>query len=187
MDRLDDGALFDRSRIVELLGELGRRLDRSGIHAEVFIVGGGAMALAYNRDRLTRDVDAVFEPKSLVYEEAHRMAEELRLPSDWLNDGVKALLPDRPDLGAQTTFASVGVSVSVASPKYLFAMKGAAARLEQDTDDLRTLAKRLGITTADQALDLLERFYDRARLTQKSQFVIEALFDGSEQSASTRR
>ena len=59
-------------------------------------------------------------------------------------------------------------------------MKAAAARIEEDTEDLRLLAVELGITSADQALALLERFYERARLTVKSQLVLEALFDEHE-------
>ena len=33
----------------------------------MFLVGGAAMVLAYNRNRSTRDLDAVFEPKTAVH------------------------------------------------------------------------------------------------------------------------
>ena len=36
----------------------------------MFLVGGAAMALAYSTSRVTRDLDAMFEPESLVYEMA---------------------------------------------------------------------------------------------------------------------
>ena len=36
------------------------RLARRGVVADVFIVGGAAMALAYDVTRVTRDVDALF-------------------------------------------------------------------------------------------------------------------------------
>lgn len=52
---MSEGELLGRARIVALLTELGRRLDRQGVHAEIYVVGGGAMALAYNRERVTRD------------------------------------------------------------------------------------------------------------------------------------
>ena len=167
---------FDRKRIIELIRELGSRLEDRGVRAEMFVVGGSAMALAYNRDRLTKDVDAVFEPKSVVYEQARRMAVGKGLPEDWLNDGVKGLLPDRPDTRAQTAFVAPGISVSVASPEFVFAMKAAAARVEEDTDDLGLLAQMLGITTGAQALDLVERFYNRARLSPKTQFILQEMF-----------
>jgi len=142
----------------------------------MFLVGGAAMALAYSRERTTRDLDAVFEPKSLVYEQARLLADERGLPPDWLNDGVKGLLPDRPDTGPQVTFASTGISVAVASPDYLFAMKAAAARQEADSEDLLTLAAILHLNTASEAFAMIERFYDPSRLSAKSQFFIQGAF-----------
>ena len=87
------------------------------------------MALAFSRDRVTRDLDAVFEPKMAVYEEAAAIAREHSLPDGWLNDGVEGLLPDklRPAEGS-ATFSTRGLHVGVASPQYLFAMKAQAAQ-----------------------------------------------------------
>lgn len=62
-----------RDQIVELLGELGDELDGRGVRGEMS-VGGAAMALAYNTRRATRDIDAVFEPKTVVYEVAAMLA-----------------------------------------------------------------------------------------------------------------
>lgn len=170
------GPLLGRAQIEALITELGARCAAKGIHVEMFLVGGAAMALAYSRERTTRDLDAVFEPKTLVYQEARLLADDRGLPPDWLNDGVKGLLPDRPDTGQQVTFASTGISVAVASPEYLFAMKAASARQEADSEDLLTLAALLGIAGEEQAFAMIERFYDRSRLSAKSQFFIEAAF-----------
>jgi hypothetical protein len=52
----------------------------------MFVVGGAAMALAYDAARVTRDVDAVFMPHGLVLEEARQVAEDLGLPYWWLNE-----------------------------------------------------------------------------------------------------
>jgi len=84
--------LFGPADIRALLEDLGKRLDDRGIEARLFLVGGAAMALAYGRDRVTRDLDAVFVPKAEIYEEAKRMAKDRGLPDDWLNDAVKGLL-----------------------------------------------------------------------------------------------
>ena len=52
-----------------------------GVVADVFIVGGAAMALAYDAARVTRDVDAMFKPHGIVHEEAMQVANDLGLPA----------------------------------------------------------------------------------------------------------
>ena len=79
--------MLGRDDIRHLLGELGDDLASGGIRGEMFIVGGAAMALAYNTRRSTRDIDAVFEPQTVVYEAARRVAARHapELSDDWLS------------------------------------------------------------------------------------------------------
>lgn len=165
--------LLDGDEIRDLLVELGERLSARGLRARMFLVGGAALALAFNTRRATRDLDAVFEPKSEVYDEARRMAAERGLPDDWLNDGVKGLLPDRSDIVVGSHLDTPGLSVEVASAEYLFSMKAAAARDEVDADDLRFLARHLGLTDPREAIELVERFYSPHRLKPVSQYLVE--------------
>lgn len=184
----DHTPLFDADRIRSLLTELGLRLQPRGIDARIFIVRGAAMALAYSRNRLTRDIDAVFEPNAAVYEEAQALARDLGLPPNWLNDGVKGFLPDAaPPALAAEIFSAPGMSVGIASPEYMLAMKASAARSESDRDDLKTLIELLDIRTAEQAFEVLERHYDRRRLTPKSQFVLEELVNEANSDRAPRR
>lgn len=78
--------LLDRAGIEEAFLRLGNRLQRRGIVADVYVVGGAAMVLAYDARRATRDIDAVFQPHGVVLDEAHVVAGELGLPQYWLND-----------------------------------------------------------------------------------------------------
>ena len=176
---MNEPPLLDATRIRSLLIELGARLSARDIEARLFLVGGAAMALAYHRERVTRDLDAVFEPKSEIYAEAALMAAEHGLPDGWLNDAVKALLPDRstPVEGAGT-FSADGIHVGVASAEYLFAMKAQAARIETDGDDLRTLAAHLGLRSSAEALPLLDRYYSPERLRPVTRLLLEAILDG---------
>jgi len=89
------GASFTKQRIRDLLTDLGADLNKRDIRAELFIVGGAAMALAYNTRRATRDVDAVLEPESEISAAARRVAADHDLPDDWLNDAMKGFLPVR--------------------------------------------------------------------------------------------
>lgn len=70
----DDG-LLGRTELERAFSALGDRLVRRGVVADLFIVGGAAMALAYDADRVTRDVDATFLPHGIVLEEARNVAE----------------------------------------------------------------------------------------------------------------
>jgi hypothetical protein len=54
------GVLLDREKLERAFTALGDRLVRRGIVADVFIVGGAAMALAYDATRVTGDVDSLF-------------------------------------------------------------------------------------------------------------------------------
>lgn len=171
-----DGPLLDAEQVRALLTELGARLSAQGIEARLFLVGGAAMALAFSSRRITRDLDAVFEPKREIYAHAAAIARERGLAEDWLNDSVKGLLPDKTaPVEGTASFSAPGIHVGVASAEYLFAMKAAAARLETDGADLRLLARELGITTTAQALELVERFYRPERLTAKTQLILEAI------------
>jgi hypothetical protein len=46
--------VLDRAQIEQAFTALGDRLVRRGVVADVFIIGGAAMALAYDATRVTR-------------------------------------------------------------------------------------------------------------------------------------
>lgn len=178
---MNAGPMLDGERVRSLLTELGARLADRDIEGRLFLVGGAAMALAFSRARVTRDLDAVFEPKREIYDEAAALAREHGLAEGWLNDAVKGLLPDKvAPIAGTASFSAPGIHVGVASAEYLFAMKAAAARQETDGEDLRLLAGVLGITTIAQALDLVERFYRPDRLGAKTQLFLEGILAGDE-------
>lgn len=81
--------LLDRETILRALDELASELARRQVRADVFVVGGAAIALAYDTARRTRDVDAVFTNPGTVYGAARTVARRMGLPADWLNDAVR--------------------------------------------------------------------------------------------------
>ena len=166
-----------REQIIGLLAELGQELDARGVKAQLFVVGGAAMALAYNMRRTTADVDGVFEPKAVIYEAARRVAGRYeKLPADWLNDGVKGLLPGGTDRHAKVILDLPGITVSVPSPHYLLALKVQAARIDRDQDDIRFLARETGAKTADDVLRIAEQVIGSNRLLPKAQFIVQEMF-----------
>ena len=165
-----------RNEIVGLLTELGERLHAKGVDARFYVVGGAAMLLAYGRETMTRDIDAIFEPKATVYEEARLMASEREsLGDDWLNDGVKGFVrgPD-PDV-PKVVLSAPGVSVEVASPKRLLAMKVAAARVGRDVEDILLLVDEVGVSSVEEVLDIAYSEYGDLLEARSKFVVIEAL------------
>jgi hypothetical protein len=78
----------------------------------------------------------------------------------------------------------------IASPAYLFAMTCRAMRLggvaeNADVDDIRRLAREIGVTRAPQALDLVSAFYPAQVLEPKTRFGVEEIVDGTTQDAAT--
>lgn len=168
-----------RARIVEALTALGDDLKSQQIRGQVFVVGGAAMALAYSTRRVTTGIDAVFEPKALVYRAAARVAEALDLPEDWLNDGVKAIVPGNdPD---QVPVPEIeGIEVAVASPRFLLAMKLMAMRFGEDEEDIEVLLDLAGIRRTDEALELLARVYPTRKPPLKTRLFLDELLGPDE-------
>jgi hypothetical protein len=144
------------------------------VHGQVFIVGGAAMALAYSTRRVTRDIDAVFEPKAAIYQAARKVARDLGLPDDWLNDAAKGYMPGT-DHDARPLPAVHGIEISTASPRYLLAMKLMAMRFGEDDEDIEILLRQCGIDRPAEALALLERMYPYREPPVKTRFFLEEL------------
>jgi Nucleotidyltransferase of unknown function (DUF6036) len=165
---------LDASDIRRLFGELAKELARRGIRAELFLVGGAAIALSFDERRATRDLDAVFAPSEGVRHAAARVAEREGLDEGWLNDAVKGFLPG-PDPAARRYFEAPGLVVDVASPEYLLAMKLFSSRAEIDAEDIALLYRELGYTTVDQGLDLVEQAYPQRPIPAKVRFLLEEI------------
>lgn len=167
---------FSAAKILTALQALGDELDHQEIRGQIFIVGGAAMALAYSTRRVTKDIDAVFEPKSAIYAAAEKVAQEHGLPADWLNDAAKAFMPGK-DAHARPLPDIKGIEVTTASPRYLLAMKLMAMRFGEDDEDIEILVEQCDIHTAQEALDLLEHMYPSKEPPAKTRFFLEVLLE----------
>lgn len=166
---------MDRGEIIDALTDLAEELTQRGISAEMYVVGGAAIALAFDERRSTRDIDAVFEPKAAVYEAAASIAEQRGLPSGWLNDAVKGFLAG-DDPAAAPVLDLPGLRCLTASPETLLALKVLAHRVGEDEADLRLLADELGLDSAEEVLAIAERTYGD-RLDPAARFFVEQVFE----------
>ena len=168
---------FSRNVILRGFEVLSSELARREFCGRLFVVGGAAMALAYAARRVTRDVDAIFEPTAAIYEAARAVAEQLDLPDDWLNDAVKGFMPG-PDEAARAMPYLRGIEITIASPSYLLAMKLMAMRFGEDDEDIQVLLEKADVTTVGQALELLERMYPTREPPVKTRFFLEEVLGG---------
>jgi Nucleotidyltransferase of unknown function (DUF6036) len=166
---------MDRDEILSALTALAAELDRRGVSAEMYVVGGAAIALAFDERRSTRDIDAVFEPKCVVYDAAALVAEQQGLTGGWLNDAVKSFLKG-DDPAAAPVLDLPGLRCLAASAEIPLALKVLAHRVGEDEDDLRLLADQLGLQGADQVLSIAEQTYGE-RLDPAARFFVEQIFD----------
>jgi hypothetical protein len=165
---------FNRARILAALQALGDELSRRDVRGQIFVVGGAAMALAYSTRRVTTDIDAVFEPKSSIYEAAAKVATDLGLPEDWLNDAVKGFLPG-PDEHPRPLPEVRGIEITTASPRYLLAMKLMAMRFGEDDEDIQILLWECGLRSPEEVLELLRSMYPLQEPPLKTRLFLEEI------------
>lgn len=164
--------LLDRTAIENAFHQLGERLARRGVVADLYVFGGAAMALAYDARRATRDIDAVFQPHGIVLDEANAVAKELGLPRWWLNEQASVYVARGGDPGARRVFDHRGLRVSAASPEHLLAMKTLAAR-RRDGDDIRFLVRHLGLTAVEDVLALCAEIFPDEEVPDRARLILE--------------
>lgn len=143
-----------------LLTELGSRMAAGGVRAEMFVVVGAAMALVYDDRRTTTDIDAILRPRDVALDAAAAMAQELGLPTTWLNDAVVEMMPPASDDNPRAVGVFGGLSVSIASPEYLLAMKAMVSRTSpSDLEDAALLCLTLGIKDDRQVEHVVRRYF----------------------------
>lgn len=156
MRAIDQG--YNPEQILEMLKELARRLEAHDVAADLYLVGGAAMALEYNSRRTTMDIDALYFPEQTVTQVAREMAADLGLDPAWLNSAARAWIPDGADEETVPVRVADNLRLRVASPRYLLAMKLAAGR-DQDIPDIAVLCTALGIQSAAAAVDIAFDLY----------------------------
>ncbi|CAO4137814.1 hypothetical protein [Methylorubrum aminovorans] len=164
---------FDRTRLLLALERLGADLSARGLFVEMAVYGGGALMLQFAWRRGTDDLDAVvregFDEAALA-PSVGRVAEELGLPPDWLNNAVGMFTPLDEDpawftaTGLYPADGTPGLRTVLATPRYLLAMKLHAlqnlGRGDRDLSDARQLALQLGIRDEAALHDLYVSVYD---------------------------
>ena len=171
---------MDPRTVDELRGALldvARLLERRGVQARVYLTGGGAMAFAYDADRLTRDLDvAVTAGHSELFAAVHEVAAQRGWMRTWLNDQVTVYLPRTADAHGSVVLDHPGLVVTAASPRHLLAMKARSAR-ESDIGDARRLLVLCGSPSPDDVDDIVAGIFDGERLGERQRRWVEDVID----------
>jgi len=152
---------YTADKFLGLLAQLSRKLNTIDEHAELFLFGGGAMALYYGARNKTQDLDAVVRGTSLhlVNDLIVDVAHEQEVRRDWLNNqGAHYITQEILD-SALDFIMLPGIQVKVASPEAMLALKISSMRSDLETPDeadVKFLLKKLSVRDEQTALGILE-------------------------------
>jgi hypothetical protein len=179
-------AAFGRDALLDAFDQIGRAAVLAGTK-----LGGSALMLASNFRFATQDVDVAELEHPLPHwlaDVVDRIAKENGWQDDWFNDGVVFHLSSLADRAIDHlefgTFprdgTPPGLVVSVPSAEYLLALKLKAARVldpvrgETERLDILNLMRVVGISTAEEAIALLGRYFPvSAASSEKQRFLLE--------------
>ncbi len=169
---------LSRKDITHLFELLNEELRKDDIKGELYLVGGAVMCIAFQSRPSTRDVDALFVPATEVRTAAGRIAANMGMEPDWLNDAVKGFLSPE---GEFDLFLELDhLRVLIAQPEYLLAMKCLAMRIGEeyhDEDDVRYLLRYLNIESCKKALEVIYAYYPKEKFPQKSLYALEEILE----------
>jgi hypothetical protein len=143
--------LLDKTTMLKAFNLRASRLRQRQVVVDVYLFGGGPIVFALEERETTQDLDDRFTSTSAAVSEVRAVAQDLSLPTWWLNEQGTAYLPRGDDAYPVPVFDHPNLRVMPASDRHLLAMKAAASRRNtRDLQDLRLLAERLDLTTTDE-------------------------------------
>jgi hypothetical protein len=184
-------AALDRDALLDAFDRIGRAAALAGTKLQIAVYGGSALMLASNFRFATEDVDVSELEHPLpgwLATVVDEIAKENGWLDDWFNDGVAFHLSPLADRALDHlefgTFprdgTPPGLAVSVPSAEYLLALKLKAARVtdplrgETERFDILNLMKVVGISTVEDAIALLGRYFPvSAASSEKQRFLLK--------------
>lgn len=165
-----------RDDMIAGLREVITRLNASGHTASIRIIGGAAMLLRYDVDRrITADIDASIHTEAELEPLVRSIAAERGWPDDWLNTSARGFIPIAAEPLWAPLYVDERVSMWVATPGSLLAMKLRAARPSRDADDIAVLMAILMISTIDEAEAVFEHYFPGELPPDRAYTLLEAI------------
>lgn len=174
---MDSGFSMTDVEIFKYLEELNKLMKKDQIYGDINLVGGAVMCLVFKARKVTRDIDAIFEPKTQINDYIKIIANDNNLPDNWLNDGVKGFLSTTAAFKDFKTFSNL--NVKVATPEYMLAMKCLAARVdsENEVNDIKFLINKLNLKSFDEVMQVIGKFYPADKFMIKTEYLIKEILE----------
>jgi hypothetical protein len=184
-------AAFGRDALLDAFDRIGQAAVEAGTRLQIAVYGGSALMLASNFRFATEDVDVSELEHPLpdwLAAVVDAIAGDNHWHQDWFNDGVafhlSALADSAHDHLEFGTFprdgGPAGLVVSVPSAEYLLALKLKAFRImdplrgETERLDILNLMQVVGISTVEDAITLLGRYFPLSAVSsEKQQFLLK--------------
>ena len=167
---------LDRMQLIKLFDELSKELQFEGARAQIYVIGGAAMSLAFDRERTTRDVDARIDTGHYRLTQAvQKVGRRHGLAESWLNEQATAAIPRTGDARARTVYESAYLTVTGASAKHLLAMKLAAGR-DKDEGDIALLCQKLELEDPEEAIAIYRELFPGEQLKGTARAAVDAAF-----------
>ncbi len=184
---------MNREDTKKYLQMLGQELQQRQVTGQILLADGVVMLLDVRKPEGRKDIKAYLQgdksaidiPKSIdayfggrgaaVRDAALLIAQQEGLSGDWLQDALVDFFFKQP--GNEQWLEYPGLRVFLAPIAYVLAMKVAAAGNQQDIEDIKMLAAKLGITNAQEMLTYVTKYIPEQLLTREMRLRVEQSFE----------
>ncbi|MGB8196224.1 MAG: nucleotidyltransferase [Acidimicrobiales bacterium] len=166
--------------MVTALSEVGAELERRGVTAKLYVVGGAVMVLSFDARDATFDVDGDFYPRDVVSDVTQDVARRQGLPRDWLNFAANGFIPVFKSPEWRPLFRFGTLEVLAADDRTMLAMKLRASRGQRDEPDIALLLGRCGITSVEAALALYEEYFPEDPAPGRASLILRHLLSSND-------
>ena len=152
---------FSADSLEAAFRELSRELQWHHVRAHIYVIAG-CNGLGFRRPQAHDGRGRPDQGGDTVpcVEAVRRIGRRRGWPDAWLNEEAVSAMPRGRDGRARTVYGDRNLVVAAASAEHLLAMKVRAAR-PKDRKDIGFLAKRLGLSSAREVLDLHDKVFPR--------------------------
>jgi len=164
----------------ELFRLLDQELAGADIEAELCLVGGAVVVLAFHAVPESRRIRSLVRSTEPVRIAAARVADRVGLGPEWLSTAVRRFLGGSAAFGPLLERASL--RVFVARPEYVLAMRCASMLVEQGAgpdDDVRYLLRYLDVFTPEDAMERIGRYLPERQLPDDIESRLSAIMGSS--------